>query len=260
VGSAWLIPPGRTLPLRIKPSGDDGLTEVRFWVFARAVERPGADPEDGPAQVVRVSLDHRIEEVDGGGLGPQEFVRPVEILPRLRDGPFGVVVEMLVLVPADDVLRLERCDLVDCVSPRPEAADDHTLREIHVTAVVDHVPRDNQPEVRHVQNAGIGAVGVAASRKRTSAPPRRWSEKVPTAVIGRELFDQRVAAIPAVCGRKVMERRRAASPSSICLRAKSDHLRPLIGFVGDQLPKIGGRARKHRRAKVGERRLDLGIG
>jgi hypothetical protein len=27
-----------------------------------------------------------------------------------------------------------------------------------------------------------------------------------------------------------------------------DHLRPLFGFLGDQLPKIGGRARKHRRA------------
>jgi hypothetical protein len=71
------------------------------------------------------------------------------------------VVELLVLVPADDVLRLEGFDHVDCLSPSPEAADDHTLREIHVTAVVDHVPRDNQPEVRHVQNAGIGAVGVA---------------------------------------------------------------------------------------------------
>jgi hypothetical protein len=34
---------------------------------------------------------------------------------------------MLVLVPADDVLRLEGFDLVDCLSPRSEAADDHTL-------------------------------------------------------------------------------------------------------------------------------------
>ena len=39
-----------------------------------------------------------------------------------------------------------------------------------------------------------------------------------------------------------------------------DHLAPLLGFVGDQLPEVGGRARKHRRAKVGEPRLDLGIG
>src|SRR5215469_7766595 len=147
--------------LRLKPSGDDDLTEVLFWVFTRAVERPGTGPEDRPAQVVWVSPDHRIEEVDGGGLGPQEFVRPVEILPRLRDGPLGVVVEMLVQVPADDVLRLEGFDLVDCLSPGPEAAADHTLREIHVTAVVDHVPRDNQPEVGDVQNTSVAAVGVA---------------------------------------------------------------------------------------------------
>jgi hypothetical protein len=64
-------------------------------VLARAVERPGTGPEDRPAKVVWLPLDHRVEEVDGGGLRPQQFVRPVEILPRLRDSPLGVVVEML---------------------------------------------------------------------------------------------------------------------------------------------------------------------
>src|SRR4051794_3241736 len=108
--------------LRLKPSGDHDLTKVLFWVFARVVERPGTGPEDCPAQVVWVSLDHRIEEVDGGGLGSQKFVRLVEILPRLRDGPLGVVVKMFVQVPADDVLRLEGFDLADWLLPRPEAA------------------------------------------------------------------------------------------------------------------------------------------
>ena len=40
-------------------------------------------------------------------MGPQEFVRPVEILLCLRDGPVGAVVEMFVQVPADDALRLK---------------------------------------------------------------------------------------------------------------------------------------------------------
>src|SRR6266540_1307661 len=38
-----------------------------------------------------------------------------------------------------------------------------------------------------------------------------------------------------------------------------DDLRPLLGFVGDQLPEVGIRERKYRDAHVGKPRLDLGI-
>src|ERR1035438_8936790 len=38
------------------------------------------------------------------------------------------------------------------------------------------------------------------------------------------------------------------------------HLGPLLGFVGDQLSKVGGRARKCRAAQVGKPRFHLGIG
>jgi hypothetical protein len=39
-----------------------------------------------------------------------------------------------------------------------------------------------------------------------------------------------------------------------------DHLGPFRGFVGDELSEIGGRAHERRAAKLGEPRLDLGIG
>src|ERR1700745_909553 len=39
-----------------------------------------------------------------------------------------------------------------------------------------------------------------------------------------------------------------------------DHLGPLLGFLGDQFPKISGRPGNHCRAQVGAPRLDLGIG
>ena len=73
----------------------------------------------------------------------------------------GLVVELLVLVAGHDMPGLERLDLVDRVPPGPEAADGHALREVHVNAVVDHIPGDDQPEIRDVQDAGVGAVGVA---------------------------------------------------------------------------------------------------
>src|SRR5205807_9570817 len=38
------------------------------------------------------------------------------------------------------------------------------------------------------------------------------------------------------------------------------HLAPLLDFIGDELAKIGGRARKHRAAQVGKPCLKLGIG
>src|SRR5262245_10449865 len=41
---------------------------------------------------------------------------------------------------------------------------------------------------------------------------------------------------------------------------RPDHLAPLLGFVGDELAEIGGRADKRRASKVGKPRLYLGIG
>src|SRR5262249_61541618 len=43
----------------------------------------------------------------------------------------------------------------------------------------------------------------------------------------------------------------------VCL---SHHLAPLLGFVGDELTEIGGRADKRRASKVSKPRPDLGIG
>src|SRR5438046_818295 len=39
----------------------------------------------------------------------------------------------------------------------------------------------------------------------------------------------------------------------------ADHLAPFLGFVGDQLAKVGGRARKDGPAQLGEPYLDRGI-
>src|SRR5262249_5072409 len=50
-------------------------------------------------------------------------------------------------------------------------------------------------------------------------------------------------------------------PQSVQLDAREfHHLAPLIGFVDDELAEVGGRPRNHHYAKVGETRLDLGIG
>src|SRR5215468_10671145 len=38
------------------------------------------------------------------------------------------------------------------------------------------------------------------------------------------------------------------------------YLAPFLGFVGDELAKVGGRARKRRAAEIGEPRLHRGIG
>src|SRR5215470_11967845 len=49
------------------------------------------------------------------------------------------------------------------------------------------------------------------------------------------------------------------SRGSLCLDARElHHLAPLLGFLGNEPPKVGGRAWKH--TKVGKPRLDLGIG
>ena len=41
---------------------------------------------------------------------------------------------------------------------------------------------------------------------------------------------------------------------------RPDHLAPLLGFVGDELAKVGGRASDHRAAEVGKPHLQLRIG
>src|SRR6476619_102914 len=38
-----------------------------------------------------------------------------------------------------------------------------------------------------------------------------------------------------------------------------DYLAPFLGFVGDELSEIGGRAAKHGAAQIGEPRHDLGV-
>jgi hypothetical protein len=75
--------------------------------------------------MVRVPSYLCVEEFDRGVLGPQELRGVVEVLPGLRDRALGVVVELLVLVPGDDVPGLAGLDLVDRVPPWPEATDGH---------------------------------------------------------------------------------------------------------------------------------------
>jgi hypothetical protein len=48
-----------------KPAGNKDLGDVLVGVFADAIHRAGAGPQHGPRQVVRVPVDHRIEELDG---------------------------------------------------------------------------------------------------------------------------------------------------------------------------------------------------
>src|SRR5262249_35885418 len=48
---------------------------------------------------------------------------------------------------------------------------------------------------------------------------------------------------------------------SVRLNARElDHLRPFLGFVGDELAKVGGREREHVATEVEKPCLDLGIG
>src|SRR5262245_35314948 len=49
--------------------------------------------------------------------------------------------------------------------------------------------------------------------------------------------------------------------ASVCLDARElDHLGPLLRFLSDELPEIGGCTGKHRAAQVGKPRSHLGIG
>jgi hypothetical protein len=106
--------------LRSQPRRDGDPADVLVGMLARAVEDARPHPQDPPPEVVRVALDLRGEEFDGAGLGPQELFRVVEVLPGLRDRSLGVVVELLVLVTADDVSGFEGLDLVDRLPPRSD--------------------------------------------------------------------------------------------------------------------------------------------
>jgi hypothetical protein len=80
---------------RLKPGGDEDLADVFFGVFAHTVERAGAGPKVRPRQVVGVPLDPGVEEVDGGGFGPQELFGVVEVGPGLPDRALRVVALLL---------------------------------------------------------------------------------------------------------------------------------------------------------------------
>src|SRR6476660_2804027 len=147
--------------LRSQPRREDDPADVLVGVLARAVEDARPDPQDRPPEMVRVALDLRVEEVERGALCLQQLVGVVEVLPGLRDGPRSVVVELPVLVAADDVPRPEGLDAVDRLAPRAEASDDRGLHEVHVNAVVDHVAGDDEIEIRDVQDGGVIAVGRA---------------------------------------------------------------------------------------------------
>jgi len=61
--------------------------------------------------------------------------------------------------------------------------------------------------------------------------------------------------------RTVVMERRTETAGSICLDAcELHHLAPLLGFVGDQLAKVGGRPDEHRAAHVRKPRLQLRVG
>src|SRR5215510_7203771 len=100
--------------------------------------------------MVWVPLDLGVEEVDGAFLSLQEQVGIIEVLPRLRDHPPGVVVKLLVLVTGDDMARLEGFHPIYRVPPWSQTSDGHTRPEVHVNAVVDHISGDYQPKVRDV--------------------------------------------------------------------------------------------------------------
>src|SRR5262249_54444461 len=105
MASASCKPPTNGPPSQ--PRADGGLADVLLRVLAHAVEDLGAGPEHGPAQVVRVALDLRVEEVDRAALGAQQLLGVVEVLPGLGDRALGAVVERLVLVARDDVAGLQ---------------------------------------------------------------------------------------------------------------------------------------------------------
>ena len=145
----------------LQPGAENDLGDVLVGVLTDAVEHAGPGPQDEPPEVVGVALDLGVEKVDGRVLGAQELLGVVEVLAGLGDRALGVVVELLVLVAGDDVPGRQRLHLVDRLAPWPEVAEDPDLCEIHVNAVVDHVAGDDQPEIRHVEDAGVAAVGVA---------------------------------------------------------------------------------------------------
>ena len=127
-----------------EPGAEGDLGGVVSGVLADAVQRSGAHPQDHPPEVVRVPRDLGVEEAGRGGLGPQQFLGVVQVVPGLFDRPLGVVVEPAVLVAADDVPGLKGLDLIDRAPLGPEAAD-RALAQVHMDPVVDGVASHDQP-------------------------------------------------------------------------------------------------------------------
>src|SRR5215813_2358867 len=73
--------------------------------------------------------------------------------------------------------------------------------------------------------------------------------------IGLQTFATGSLSRSGLVQRDVMEYRRSFRLDV----GRPDHPRPLLGLVGDELAKVGRRARKHRRAQIGNPRLQLGI-
>ena len=106
-------------------------------------------------------------------MGPQEFVRPVEILLCLRDGPVGAVVEMFVQVPADDALRLkvDACSgALEMLNPQMNSWGlyEYYRAQYEAAAQLQREPEKRKPprpvNVRVQAPPGIGAVQTFSGR------------------------------------------------------------------------------------------------
>ena len=97
--------------------------------------------------------------------------------------------------------------------------------------------------------------GTASGRPEAVADDEREGEVGP-ARSSREASEQSGLGCGGACG-EYWRRSRGSLRLDV---GRPDHLAPLLGFVGDELAEVGGRARKRRAAEVGEPRLDLGIG
>ena len=81
----------------------------------------------------------------------------------------------------------------------------------------------------------------------------------PVATAKRTFRSSRAGERPLFAERALRNVR--AYPASVRLDVEGpDHLAPLLGFVGDELAKVGGRTDKRRGSHVGNARLHFGVG
>ena len=137
-------------------AGEDDRADVLVGVLAHAVDRAGARPTapsgprwSGYRSIFALKKSTAVVSVRRSSSASSRYCRVSAIVRSASSS------SRLFWCPADDVPGLEGLDRVDRLPPRPEAADDHALPEIHVNAVVDHVAGDDQLEVRDVQDAGV---------------------------------------------------------------------------------------------------------